>query len=553
MKFSNLDIQEIKKDGAAYIPVNVTSIDEMNTVNTNLLCVKDDKGVLGNGKNVVHDGTEKEYALNLLVAHKNMVMEAKSILRTLKEKAINAANDTNTDADRATMQKEFDQAIDQIDENAHQTYNGQTLIDGSKEHYVPKPGTVTSMTNESLSSATTVFTNLIDLEDGDGNSLQIDSTDTMTISYVMDGKTYTASKKVEESSLIDLFSDTTPTLNDDLVVRTPLDDTVGEDEFGQTIKNPSGKIALTIQSQHYGVDHQIAGLTITFQDKYGNAKRRANALFEHLSITVKAKNPGEDHSIAIKDGKKELKMSFSDLTAYGLGFSRLNIIAHDKDNMSCADFLKKYYPEALMTKNGKIAEIAVFHFEAASGNGKWVIKNLECESLDKTYSEVLSAAKKHGVALKDVLCYNMQNIFDYPKATLGDVAAKYPDTKMLYYPIELDEIDNVIPNVETVKIKTFDGKDETIAAKGLSYSQLYDKVASINGNMLTADFLNAESAPVYSSIEDKRKAVSKILAVKAIRDKHYMKALVNVLDNDLKICNWELEKNSKYRSELLKW
>ena len=38
------------------------------------------------------------------------------ILKTMKEKVINAANDTNSDADRAIIQKEIDQAIDQIDE-----------------------------------------------------------------------------------------------------------------------------------------------------------------------------------------------------------------------------------------------------------------------------------------------------------------------------------------------------------------------------------------------------------------------------------------------------
>jgi len=36
------------------------------------------------------------------------------ILKSLKEKAINAANDTNTDSDRATIQKEINQFIDQI-------------------------------------------------------------------------------------------------------------------------------------------------------------------------------------------------------------------------------------------------------------------------------------------------------------------------------------------------------------------------------------------------------------------------------------------------------
>ena len=52
-------------------------------------------------------------------------------LRSLKELAINAANDSNTDEDRAIMQKEFDQRRATIDEIATWTnYNGKTLLDG---------------------------------------------------------------------------------------------------------------------------------------------------------------------------------------------------------------------------------------------------------------------------------------------------------------------------------------------------------------------------------------------------------------------------------------
>lgn len=54
-----------------------------------------------------------------------------NLMRTLKEKAINAANDSNTDADRATIQKEIDQYIDQIDDNALTSFNGKILLDGS--------------------------------------------------------------------------------------------------------------------------------------------------------------------------------------------------------------------------------------------------------------------------------------------------------------------------------------------------------------------------------------------------------------------------------------
>lgn len=53
-------------------------------------------------------------------------------LRGMKELAINAANDTNTDADRATLQKEFDQKKQDIaDIVATTNYNGKLLLDGT--------------------------------------------------------------------------------------------------------------------------------------------------------------------------------------------------------------------------------------------------------------------------------------------------------------------------------------------------------------------------------------------------------------------------------------
>ncbi len=52
------------------------------------------------------------------------------ILKTFKRKALDAANDTNTDIDRATIQKELDQLIDQIDDNANVTFNGKYLLNG---------------------------------------------------------------------------------------------------------------------------------------------------------------------------------------------------------------------------------------------------------------------------------------------------------------------------------------------------------------------------------------------------------------------------------------
>ena len=55
-------------------------------------------------------------------------------LRDMKEMAIKSANDHNTDADRATIQKEFAQRMAEIDDIAATTnYNGKILLDGSYE------------------------------------------------------------------------------------------------------------------------------------------------------------------------------------------------------------------------------------------------------------------------------------------------------------------------------------------------------------------------------------------------------------------------------------
>ena len=53
------------------------------------------------------------------------------LVKTMKEKAINSANDHNSQVDRLTIQKELDQYIDQVDDNALTTFNGKILLDGS--------------------------------------------------------------------------------------------------------------------------------------------------------------------------------------------------------------------------------------------------------------------------------------------------------------------------------------------------------------------------------------------------------------------------------------
>ena len=115
------------------------------------------------------------------------------ILKTLKEKAINAANDTNTDEDRAVIQKEIDRLIDQIDDNALTTYNGKYLLDGTQNGVVKGQigtGTQSTYANMSLATDTTDLTPLVDLKRRDGSALSIDPHDSVTATWTKNGVTY---------------------------------------------------------------------------------------------------------------------------------------------------------------------------------------------------------------------------------------------------------------------------------------------------------------------------------------------------------------------------
>ena len=55
-----------------------------------------------------------------------------SALTSIREMLINAANGTNSDSDRAALQQNLNQLVQQIDTNAQTSYNGINLLDGSR-------------------------------------------------------------------------------------------------------------------------------------------------------------------------------------------------------------------------------------------------------------------------------------------------------------------------------------------------------------------------------------------------------------------------------------
>ncbi len=245
------------------------------------------------------------------------------ILKTLKEKAVNAANDTNTDADRQTIQKELDQSIDQINDNANVTFNGQYLVDGSKNSATA--ATCTALTNQSLAEDTGSGTALTSLKARNEDSLNIQSTDTITVSWVMDGKTYTGSTSVGTNTLktaLDAIKDGSVELKTLVNLSEGKTSFIAVDGSGNSVYTASGESAINITSAKSGIENQISGFTISITDNTGAVRKSANAALDAFDETLRAQNKSDDNSINLQIGAKAnqtIKVGLTDMKAQALG------------------------------------------------------------------------------------------------------------------------------------------------------------------------------------------------------------------------------------------
>ena len=275
------------------------------------------------------DNSNTQNAGSLMKVAEGAVSSTVDILKTLKEKVINAANDTNTDADRKTIQKEVDQSLDQIDDNANSTFNGKIMLDGSKNNSVLAGGTATHLTNESFAEGTTKITPLTDLADRSGALLGIQDTDKITMSYVKGGKTY--SKTLDVSDPIDgtmafmQIFDWNPAKNDMKLQIAGPDGTfayIGQDQSDTAVYTADRKEAITFMASATGVDGQIAGLTFNITDKDGNVKKSVNASFDNFTESIRAQNESDDNAMTFQTGTRanqSIRVGFTDMRSVALG------------------------------------------------------------------------------------------------------------------------------------------------------------------------------------------------------------------------------------------
>ena len=243
------------------------------------------------------------------------------ILRTLKEKAIEAANDTATTTDRQTIQKLFDQYADQIDDNALVTYNGKYLLDGSRQELSQK--TQQAFTNEQLGKDTQLGTKLTDLTRRDGSSLNILAGDTVNVSYVKDGKTYSASYAAKDTTVEDIFKQMNAIAGDVFDVAGMRDTAeIGTGAVGQTVKTVDGENAISVKAKDAGTAGSISGFTIGISDSQGQMKKTVNSALDAFTETIQAKDARADGSLKMQigaDANNTLNIPLGDMSSRALG------------------------------------------------------------------------------------------------------------------------------------------------------------------------------------------------------------------------------------------
>ena len=287
------------------------------------------------------DNQNTQNGNSMMKVAEGAVSSTVDILKTLKEKVINAANDTNTDDDRLTIQKELNQSIDQINDNANITFNGKYLVDGTHNQKVT--ATTTTFTNQSMSTATASDSVLTALCDRTGRNLNIHTQDTITISYVNQGKTETTSFKVSTCKFEDIIkqiSGVSTTGVNGTSAKVGASSIIGTNVAGDTVYTASGESAITIYASGTGVGKSLGGITFSITDTQGNINKSANAVLDAFSETVRAQDNSQDNSMNFQIGTRAnqaIRVGMTDMRAQALGLqgsdgATLNISTRDKAN-----------------------------------------------------------------------------------------------------------------------------------------------------------------------------------------------------------------------------
>ncbi len=300
-------------------------------------------------------------AISMVQTAEGALDETSNILLRMRELAVQAASDTNTDADRQNLQDEVNALIEEISRIANDTeFNTKKLLDGSMGKETAAVANV--LTNSALSTATTTASALTAINDDDGNSLGIAVSDIVTVSYFQNGELLTTDIEVAAgTTLANLAAD---------ISGTGADFALATDANG----------AITATAATAGTADAIYGLTITVKSADGVKNTTATTALSNFIQTTKAEDQRIDGSSTILIGAntgQSITIDIGKMDAASLGLAGLDI-----DTQESADIALKVIDTASITVSAARSKMGAVQNRLES-----TINNLTTSSENLTAAE----------------------------------------------------------------------------------------------------------------------------------------------------------------------
>lgn len=259
--------------------------------------------------------SNSEDGISMVQTAEGALGETESILQRMRELAVQAATDTNTDEDRVNIQDEMSQLIDEIDRISNTTqFNNKNLLDGSMGGQVAS-ASANILTNTALAGTTASTDLLTALTNDNSQNLGIVAGDTIKMSWAVNGELKTATVTVAAA--------------------TDLATLMGNVSDG-TAAVTSGDVTLT--SGTAGFAGAVEGLTFEVSDADGNAKTEASNILSSFKETTEAKEAkAEDGRATLQIGAnagQTMTVSIGDMGADALSVKNLDLSTQDGANVA---------------------------------------------------------------------------------------------------------------------------------------------------------------------------------------------------------------------------
>jgi flagellin len=246
--------------------------------------------------------------ISMIQTAEGALNETQSILQRMRELSVQSGNDTNTLQDRTNIQSEVTALNSEIDRIASTTeFNTKKLLDGTMGAAVAA-SVKNENTNTAFGAAVTSASTFSVLVDAAGNNLGIVSTDSVTVSYAINGN-YTTTTLVLSAAAVSLSS-------------------IAPAAAGFSISTGATAGNMVVTASTAGFAGAVTGLTITVKDSAGNVKNAATNVLSAFGQTLNAANAQANGSATFQIGanaNQTLNLSISQMDSAALGVNQLKV------------------------------------------------------------------------------------------------------------------------------------------------------------------------------------------------------------------------------------